>query len=89
MHRLVFCAKLKKEAEGLAHPPYPGVLGERIYQEICKEAWQQWLKHQTLLINEKRLNMSIPENRQFLAVEMDKFFFKDGSNTPEGFIAPT
>lgn len=88
MSHFVFCTKLKKEAEGLEHPPYPGPLGERIYQEICKEAWQQWLRHQTLLINENRLNMSVPNNRTFLATEMEKFLFQGGSNTPKGFTPP-
>ncbi len=85
MQRIVFCSKLKKEAEGLNSPPYPGELGTRIYNEISKEGWQHWLKHQTLLINEHRLNMSDPKHRAFLAIEMEKFFFKDGSSTPLGF----
>ncbi len=89
MSRQVFCAKLKKNAEGLANPPYPGLLGERIYKEISKEAWQLWLRHQTLLINEQRLNMAELKNRQYLALEMEKFLFGEGSAPPAGYVAPT
>lgn len=76
MSRQIFCAKLKKESESLDTPPYPGKLGERIYNEISKEAWQMWLRHQTILINENRLNMTNLDNRQFLLTEMQKFFFE-------------
>ncbi len=86
MSRVVFCIKLQKEAEGLERPPYPGKLGDRIYQAISKEAWRAWLKHQTLLINENRLNMTDPKNRQFLAAEMEQYFFGEGSKTPMGFV---
>ncbi len=85
MSHQVFCIKLKKKAEGLTRPPYPGVLGERIYQEVSKEAWQMWLKHQTLLINEHHLNMTDPKNRAFLVSEMENFFFGGGSAPPTGY----
>lgn len=88
MSHIIFCLKLQKEAEGLDRPPYPGKLGERIYQAISKEAWRAWLKHQTLLINENRLNMTDAKSRQFLAVEMEKYFFGEGSSVPSGFVAP-
>lgn len=87
MSHLVFCIKLQKEAEGLERPPYPGKLGERIYQEVSKEAWRAWLKHQTLLINENRLNMTDLKSRQFLSAEMEKYFFGEGSAAPAGFVA--
>jgi len=74
MSRLIFCSKLKKEAEALPKAPFPNALGERIYQEISKEAWQLWLKHQTILINENRLNLTKPEDRAFLKQAMEKFF---------------
>ncbi len=82
---MVFCQKLQKEAPGLEHPPYPGALGLRIQQSICKEAWQLWLKHQTLLINENRLVLTHPTARTFLEAEMEKFFFGLGSEKPQGF----
>lgn len=86
MSRILFCEKLKKEAEGLDRPPYPGALGIKIYEKISKEAWQQWVNHQTMLINEYRLNMLDLEARKFLATEMDKFFFGEGSEKPAGFV---
>jgi Fe-S cluster biosynthesis and repair protein YggX len=77
---------LKKEAEGLDYAPYPGDLGQRIYDNVSKEAWQQWLAHQTMLINEYRLTPIEPEARQFLATEMEKFFFGGGSEKPKEFV---
>lgn len=84
-HR-VHCAKLKQEAEGLDRPPYPGELGQKIYESISNEAWQLWLNHQTMLINEYRLSMLDPKAREFLKQEMQKFLFEEGSAKPAGFI---
>jgi Fe-S cluster biosynthesis and repair protein YggX len=84
----IFCQKLKKEGPALEHTPYPGPLGKRIQAEICAEAWQDWLSHQTMLINENRLNPLDPESRSFLEQEMEKYFFGDGSEKPEGFVQP-
>tara|TARA_B100000963_G_scaffold246197_1_gene215564 strand:+ start:92 stop:337 length:246 start_codon:yes stop_codon:yes gene_type:complete len=80
---------LDKEAEGLDYLPYPGELGQRIYNNISKEAWQKWLGHQTMLINEYRLTPIEPEARKFLENEMEKFFFGEGSSAPEDFIPPS
>jgi Fe-S cluster biosynthesis and repair protein YggX len=88
MPRMIFCQKLKKESEALDTPTYPGEFGQRIFDNICKEAWQQWLSHQTMLINEYRLNMLEPDARKFLKTEMEKFFFGEGSEKPEGYKAP-
>jgi Fe-S cluster biosynthesis and repair protein YggX len=85
MSRMVNCVVLKKEAEGLDKPPYPGELGQRIYENASKEAWQMWMKQQTMLMNENRLSPIDPKHRQFLVEEMEKFFFGDGSQTPEGY----
>src|SRR6266478_446222 len=79
MPRTVQCIVLKQEAEGLDYLPYPGELGQRIYNSVSKQAWQQWLKHQTMLINEYRLSPVEPKARKFLVAEMEKFFFGDGS----------
>lgn len=84
-HR-VHCVKLNKEAEGLAHPPLPGELGKKIYETISQEAWQLWLNHQTMLINEYRLSLIDPKSRAFLLQEMDKFLFGSGSEKPAGFV---
>lgn len=86
MTRMVHCVKLGREAEGLLFPPYPGELGKRIYESASSEAWKMWLAHQTTLINEYRLNMMDPKARQFLATEMEKFFFGGGSAIPEGYV---
>ncbi len=88
MVRKVQCIKLGNEAEGLNAPPYPGELGKRIYENVSKQAWQMWLQHQTMLINENRLTPIEPKARQFLVEEMEKFFFGEGSDKPEGFVPP-
>ena len=86
MSRTVNCIILKADAEGLDYAPYPGELGQRIYDNVSKEAWQRWLAHQTMLINENRLTPMEPQARQFLAAEMEKFFFGGGSERPEGYV---
>ncbi len=86
MTRLIDCVKLKKKAEALENQPYPGELGKRIYAEVSQEAWQMWLAHQTMLINEYRLSMLDPKAREFLAREMEMFFFESGGQKPAGFI---
>ncbi len=88
MTRLVDCAKLKKKAEGLTRIPYPGELGQRIYEHISQEAWQQWLNHQTMLINEHRLSMLDPKAREFLVKEMERFLFSNDSQPPAGYVPP-
>jgi Fe-S cluster biosynthesis and repair protein YggX len=88
MPHIVNCVVLGREAEGLAKPPYPGELGRRIYENVSKEAWQQWLRHQTMLINEYRLTPMDPKTRQFIEAEMKKFFFGSGSDKPADYVAP-
>ena len=88
MARTVQCIKLKREAEGLDVPPYPGELGKRLYESVSKEAWAQWQRHQTMLINENRLNPLDAKTRAFLAAEMEKYFFGEGSDKPAGYVAP-
>jgi Fe-S cluster biosynthesis and repair protein YggX len=80
MSRTVNCVKLKKEAEGLDRSPYPGELGQKIFDNVSKEAWQQWLRHQTMLINEYRLSPVDPKARTFLEEQMEKFFFEEGES---------
>jgi Fe-S cluster biosynthesis and repair protein YggX len=86
--RIVECAKLHKTAEGLERAPYPGTLGQKIYDNISREAWQLWVAHQTMLINEYRLSMVDAKAREFLKVEMEKFLFGGGSDKPAGFVPP-
>ncbi len=85
---MVKCVLLGVESEGLDRVPYPGELGQRIYENVSKQAWQQWLAHQTMLINEYRLTPIEPKARKFLEEEMDKFFFGEGSEAPKEFVAP-
>jgi len=88
MARTVHCVLLDKEAEGLDYAPYPGELGQRIYEQVSKEAWQRWLAHQTMLINEYRLTPIEPDARKFLVEEMQKFFFGAGSARPDEYVEP-
>lgn len=88
MARMVRCVKLGREAEGLDYPTYPGELGKRIYENVSKEAWRMWMNHQTMLMNEYRLNPLDPKARKFLEQEMEKFFFGEGSKPPEGYVPP-
>jgi len=86
MSRTVNCVILKAEAEGLDFAPYPGELGQRIYENVSKQGWQSWVNHQTMLINEYRLTPIEPEARKFLETEMEKFFFGAGSSVPKEFV---
>lgn len=86
MSRIVHCALLKTEAEGLDFAPWPGALGQRIYAEISKQAWQRWLAHQTILINEYRLNPLAAKDRAYLAEQMEKFLFLGEVTNPPGYI---
>ena len=86
MSRVVNCVKLNREAEGLERRPYPGELGQRIFDNVSKQAWQEWLKHQTMLINENRLSPMDPKARKFLEEQMEKYFFGEGAETPPDFV---
>jgi Fe-S cluster biosynthesis and repair protein YggX len=89
MARTVNCVYLKKEAEGLDFAMYPGELGKRIYDNISKEAWAAWMKHQTMLVNENRLNLADQRARQYLARQMERFFFGEGADQPTGYVPPS
>ena len=88
MPRTIFCSYLQRESEGLDRVPYPGELGQRIYDNISQEAWQQWVRHQTMLLNEYRLSPIDPKARKFLVEEMEKFLFGGGAQKPEGYVSP-
>lgn len=88
MARMVQCVKLGREAEGLDAPPYPGELGVRIFNSVSKEAWQQWLRHQTMLINENRLSLADARARAYLAEQLEKHFFGDGADAAAGYVPP-
>ncbi|HEX5757373.1 MAG TPA: oxidative damage protection protein [Arenimonas sp.] len=86
MSRTVFCHKDQCEREGLAFVPWPGALGKRVFEQIGQPAWQAWLAHQTMLINENRLSPLDPKHRAFLEGEMEKFLFGDGAEKPAGYV---
>ena len=88
MSRQVFCEYFQKELEGLDQPPYPGELGEKIYQSVSKQAWNTWIEHQTMLINENQLSMLNPKARKYLQEEMSKFLFGKGSEKPREYVPP-
>jgi Fe-S cluster biosynthesis and repair protein YggX len=88
MTRTVHCARLGVEAEGLDQPPFPGAEGQRIYEQISKQVWQDWLKLQTMLINEHRLTPFEPEARKFLARERENYLFSGQVSMPEGYTPP-
>ncbi len=86
MARMVNCIKLGKEAEGLDMLTYPGELGQKIFDSISKEAWQSWVNHQTMLMNEYRLSPINPKDRKFLEEEMEKFLLGDGPSAVDNFV---
>ncbi|WP_248798071.1 MULTISPECIES: oxidative damage protection protein [unclassified Pseudomonas] len=88
MTRTVMCRKYHEELPGLERPPYPGAKGLDIFEHISQKAWGDWLKHQTLLINEKRLNMMNGEDRKYIQGEMDKFFSGEEYAKAEGYVPP-
>jgi Fe-S cluster biosynthesis and repair protein YggX len=88
MTRMVQCTYLKKEAPGLTFAPYPGELGKRIYEGISQEAFDLWKKHQTMLVNENRLNLADARARQYLARQMEQFLFGGDADKPAGYVPP-
>lgn len=88
MTRTVMCIKLKREAEGLDFPPYPGEMGKRLYESVSKEAWKQWLELQKMLVNENRLNLSDKKARDYLLEQMEKHFFGEGADHASGYVPP-
>ncbi len=88
MSRTVHCVLLKKDAEGMDYAPWPGELGQRIYAQVSRQAWQQWIAHQTMLINEYRLNPLKAKDRQYLTDQMERFLFLGEATLPPGFVKP-
>ena len=88
MARMVHCIKLGREAEGLDFPPVPGELGKRLWQSVSKEAWGTWQKHQTMLVNENRLNLADARARKYLLTQMENYFFGEGADQVSGYVPP-
>jgi Fe-S cluster biosynthesis and repair protein YggX len=86
--RMVKCVKLGRELPGLQAPPLKGDLGQRIFENVSQEAWKMWIGHQTMLINEYRLNPVDPKARQMLYQQMEQFFFGEGAQLPPDFVPP-
>ncbi len=79
MSRMINCIKLNKELPGLDFPPFKGELGERLYFQVSKEAWETWLAHSVIVINEYRLNPATPDGQAHLMMELERFFFEEGT----------
>jgi Fe-S cluster biosynthesis and repair protein YggX len=88
MARMVHCIKLGKESEGLDFPPMPGDIGLKLFSCVSKEAWAQWQRHQTMLVNENRLNLSDARSRQYLREQLEAYFFGNGADQPAGYVPP-
>jgi Fe-S cluster biosynthesis and repair protein YggX len=86
--RMVKCVKLGRELPGLDRAPWKGELGQRIYDNVSKEAWRAWVEHSKMLMNEFRLNPLDPNSQKIIAEQMEMYFFGDGSKPPEGFVMP-
>ena len=89
MTRTVHCRKYNEDLPGLDRPPYPGAKGEDIFNNVSRKAWDEWQKHQTMLINERRLNMMNADDRKFIQAEMDKFFSGEEYAQAEGYVPPS
>jgi Fe-S cluster biosynthesis and repair protein YggX len=89
MARVVYCIKLGRESEGLDFPPMPGDFGKKLFESVSKEAWLQWQRHQTMLVNENRLNLSDARARQYLRTQLEAYFFGNGADQPVGYVPPT
>jgi Fe-S cluster biosynthesis and repair protein YggX len=88
MARMVNCIKLGREAEGLDFPPVPGELGKKLWESVSKEAWAAWQKHQTMLVNENRLNLADARARKYLMTQMEQYFFGEGADQVSGYVPP-
>jgi Fe-S cluster biosynthesis and repair protein YggX len=86
--RTVFCVKFRREMPGLDEPPFDNPVGQRIYENVSKEAWKMWVEHMKMLMNEYRLNLGNPEAQQFVLTQMEQYFFGEGAALPEGYVPP-
>jgi Fe-S cluster biosynthesis and repair protein YggX len=89
MAHTVFCVRYKKEMEGLDEPPFDSEFGQKIYKNVSKAAWDEWVNHQKMLLNEYRLQPWTPQAQQFLVEQMEQFFFGEGSALPKEYVPPS
>jgi Fe-S cluster biosynthesis and repair protein YggX len=88
MTRMVLCRKLQQKLEGLERPPFPGPKGQDIFDNVSKQAWQEWLAHQTMLINEKRLSVMDPATKVYLDEQRERFLANEAFDRAEGYVPP-
>jgi len=81
--------KLRRQAEGLDFPPFPGALGKRLFDSVSKEAWKGWLEQQKMLVNENRLSLADPKARKYLMEQTEKYFFGQGADAAAGYVPPS
>ena len=86
--RMVKCVKFGKELPGLDEAPWPGDLGQRIYDNVSQQAWDMWLEHLKMIINEYRLSPATPEAQEIIAKQMEEYFFGEGAALPPGYVPP-
>jgi len=89
MAHIVFCVRNKKEMEGLEEPPFDSEFGQKIFKNVSKVAWAEWVERQKMLLNEYRLQPWTPQAQEFLVAQMEEFFFADGHGMPAEFVPPT
>jgi len=89
MARKIFCKKYQQELEGLKAPPYPGPKGLELYESVSQRAWDAWIERQTMLINEKKLNLRDKDSRRYLTEQMEKFFNNEQVDEAEGYVPPS
>src|SRR5579862_2379082 len=85
---MVQCVKFGKKMEGLDRVPWKGEIGQRIYDNISKEAWKLWIEHSKMIMNEYRLNPLDAQSQKIMEEQMEQFFFGEGAKLPEGYVAP-
>jgi Fe-S cluster biosynthesis and repair protein YggX len=86
--RKVFCVKFQQEMPGLDEPPFDNEMGQRIFENVSKEAWKMWVEQMKMIMNEYRLNLGTAEAQEFLLKQMDQYFFGEGAALPPGFVPP-
>lgn len=86
---MVFCVKFQREMPGLTEVPFDNPLGQKIYENVSKDAWKMWMEHMKMLMNEYRLNLGTSDAQEFLLKQMDEYFFGEGAALPPGYVPPT
>jgi Fe-S cluster biosynthesis and repair protein YggX len=88
MAHMVFCTRFKAQMEGLDEPPFDNELGQKVYKNVSRQAWNEWVERQKMLLNEYRLQPWQPQAQEFLVEQMNDFFFGSGGDLPKEFVPP-